>query len=290
MRNQASLTAEYMALFRAIESARSHNSRLFSDPFAELFLQGWRKWIYKIARYDAGRRLVERLLDRESPGARAAGIARTKWIDDEVIRSLETCTQLVLLGAGFDTRAYRLPIAQRVITFELDQPQTSNAKQEILLKKTGSLPSHVQFVNINCNKQSVTDVLINAGFDETKPTCFVWEGVTNYLSPEAVDGTLRQIAKVAKGSILLFTYVDRKILEEPDLFFGGGKLLSRLHSYGEPWTFGLYTDEIDQYLAERKLQLIYDVSVADVWRRAGRPSSEIHGYEFYRLVSAKVQV
>jgi O-methyltransferase involved in polyketide biosynthesis len=104
MRTRASLTAEYMALFRAIESSRPTGSQLFHDPYAAPFLCGWRKWIYKVAQYDAGRRLVERLLDRESPGARAAGIARTQWIDDEVKHALETSTQLVLLGAGFDTR------------------------------------------------------------------------------------------------------------------------------------------------------------------------------------------
>jgi len=117
MKNRASLTAEYMALFRAIESARPKGTRLFCDPFVALFLKGERKWIYWIARYDTERWLMERLLDQESPGARAAGIARTKWIDDEVKRTLETCTQLVLLGAGFDTRAYRLPAAQRVTSW-----------------------------------------------------------------------------------------------------------------------------------------------------------------------------
>jgi len=69
---------------------------------------------------------------------------------------------------------------------------------------------------------------------------FVWEGVTNYLSPEAVDQTLRQIAQAAGGSTLLFTYVDRTVLDQPKLFFGAEKLLSRLDAIGEPWTFGLY--------------------------------------------------
>jgi O-methyltransferase involved in polyketide biosynthesis len=91
---RASLTAEYVALFRAIESSRPAGSRLFHDPWAAVFLRRWRKWIHKVAQYDAGRRLVERLLDRESPGARAAGIARTQWIDDEVTRVLETSTSI----------------------------------------------------------------------------------------------------------------------------------------------------------------------------------------------------
>jgi methyltransferase (TIGR00027 family) len=194
-----------------------------------------------------------------------------------------------LLGAGFDTRAYRLPAAQRVNTFELDHPGTSAAKQAALREELGSLPKRVRFVSIDFNTQSVGDVLGRAGFDGTEAACFVWEGVTNYLSPEAVDGILRQIAQAAAGSNLLFTYVDRRVLDEPKLFFGAEKLLSRLHSYGEPWTFGLYPEEIGWYLAARKLRLVRDLSVAEVWQRAGRPGSDVRGYQFYRLASAGVQ-
>ncbi len=289
MKNRASLTAEYMALFRAIESARPARSRLFCDPFAALFLHRWRKRIYWIARREPGRWLVERLLDRELPGARAAGIARTKWIDDEVTRALETSTQLVLLGAGFDTRAYRLPAAQRVNTFELDLPETSVAKQLALRKGIGPPPKRVQFIGIDFNNQSVTDVLSQAGFDETRPACFVWEGVTNYLPPETVDRVLRQIAQAADGSSLLFTYADRRVLDHPELFFGAEKLLSLLRAIGEPWTFGIYPAEIQPYLAARSLRLKQDLSVAEVWRRAGRPDSQMRGYEFYRLALAQVR-
>jgi methyltransferase (TIGR00027 family) len=289
MKSRASLTAEYMALFRAIESARPANSRLFRDPFAALFLHGWRKWIYEIARRNAGRHLVERLFDAKLPGARAAGIARTKWVDDEVTSALETCPQLVLLGAGFDTRAYRLPAAQRATTFELDRPETSDAKQAALRNELGSLPGQVRFAGIDFNTQSLADVLGRSGFDRARSACFVCEGVTNYLSWEAVDRVLRQIAQAAGGSVLLFTYVHRRVLDDPKLFFGAEKLLSRLHAIGEPWTFGLDPEEIESYLAARNLRLAQDLSVAEVWRRAGRPDSEMRGYEFYRLASAGVR-
>ena len=278
-----------MALFRALESTRPAASRLFSDPFAHLFLHEWRKGVYKLAMVSPGRRLVENLLDRNAPGARAAGIARTKWIDDKAVEALTRIPQLVLLGAGFDTRAYRLPAAQRATTFELDHPETSHAKQTTLRKKFGSLPTQVRFVEIDFNQQSMTDALYHAGFDNTRPACFIWEGVTNYLTAEAIDDTLRQIAQSATGSILLFTYIHRDVLDRPDQFFGAEKMRSRLQSYSEPWTFGLNPDEIQEYLAERGLHLTEDLSVAEVWQRAGRSSSGTRGYEFYRLASASVQ-
>jgi methyltransferase (TIGR00027 family) len=289
MKNRSSLTAEYMALFRALESSRSAPSRLFYDPYAPLFLHQWRRRFYALARFDLGRRFVEQVLDRSAPGARAAGIARTKWIDDEATQALNTATQFVLLGAGFDTRAYRLPSALRVTTFELDHPETSRAKEAVLQREIGSLPKQVHFVPIDFNQQSLGDVLDRAGLDRMQPACFVWEGVTNYLTAEAVDGVLRQIARAATGSVLLFTYIHRDVLDRPQQFFGAEKLMSRLRSYGEPWTFGLYPEEIGGYLAARGLQLMKDLSVAEVWQRAGRSNSGTRGYEFYRLASARVQ-
>jgi len=138
------------------------------------------------------------------------------------------------------------------------------------------------------NRQSVGAVLTQADFDKTHPACFVWEGVTNYLTAESVDGVLRQIAQAATDSVLLFTYIHRDVLDHPEGFFGAKKLTSRLQSYGEPWTFGLYPEEIKEYLAARGLRLMRDLSVAEVWQRAGRYNSGTRGYEFYRLASACV--
>jgi len=288
-RDRASLTAEYMALFRALESLQPETTRLFCDPLAAIFLRRWRRGLLTMARFHSGRRLIERALDWKAPGARAAGIARTKWIDDEASSALEVCTQLVLLGAGFDTRAHRLPYAQRFTTFELDRPETSLAKQSALQRAGAALPSNVRYVSIDFNRQSIADALRQAGFDWTSPASFIWEGVTNYLSTEAVDAVLRQIQQGAVGSVLLFSYVHRGVLEKPELFFGAGKLMRRLRSYGEPWTFGLVPEELPAYLSARGLRLMRDLSVAEVWQNAGRRASDVRGYEFYRLASACVE-
>ena len=288
VRNRASLTAEYMAFFRALESLGAPGSQLFDDPFAAMFLSGRRKWLYQMARLGWGRRLVEGLLDGGAPGARVAGIARTKWIDDEVTSALEAATQLVLLGAGFDTRAFRLPPRASAITFELDHPETSSAKQAALRKAIGSLPDRVRFVTIDFNHQSVAEVLARAGFDQTQPACFVWEGVTNYLTAEAIDSVLRQVRQSSRGSVLIFTYIDRGVLDHPERFFGAAKVMARLREYGEPWTFGIHPEELSTYLADRGLKLLANLSVAESWARLGRSSSGARGYEFYRLATARV--
>jgi methyltransferase (TIGR00027 family) len=186
-------------------------------------------------------------------------------------------------------RAFRLLSAEHARTFELDHPETSHSKQAILKRARRGLPERIRYVGIDFNSQSITKVLLNAGFDNSRPACLIWEGVTNYLTPEAVDRSLRQIGETAaKGSILLFTYVDRAVLQNPEKFFGGLRLIERLRSYGEPWTFGLDPGEVWSYLAARRLELVKDVSVSEVWQHAGRSSVESRGYEFYRLASARV--
>jgi len=284
--NRASLTAEYMALFRALESRRPPDERLFLDPYAPHFLRGWRKWLYRGARFRPGLAFAEKLLDHFAPGARAAGIARTKWLDDEATSALRTANQLVLLGAGFDMRAHRLPAAARAAVFELDHPLTSRAKRESLRNVAAS--SHVRYVAIDFARESIAEVLNQAGFDRARPACFIWEGVTNYLTAEAIDSTLSQIRRTAAGNVLLFTYIHRGVLDRPEQFFGAAKMIARLESYGEPWTFGFYPEELEAYLAGRGFALLRDLGVEEVWRAARRANMGTRGYEFYRLAAARV--
>ena len=289
MTNRQSLTAEYMALFRSLESLRPADSRLFADSDAALFLSGARRWLYRAAKLPGGRRMVEGLLDRASPGARAAGIARTKWIDDEAEGALGDGGQLVLLGAGFDMRGLRLASAARVRVSELDHPETSRAKRAILKNARRELPGRIRSIETDFNRQSIADALANAGYDSSRPTCWIWEGVTNYLPAESVDASLRQIAQTtAGGSLLIFTYIEREVLDHPARYVGAAKLMERLRSYGEPWTFGLDPGEARSYLAARGFVLVKDVGVAEVWDHAGRGSAGTRGYEFYRLACARV--
>ncbi len=277
MRNQASLTAEYMALFRALESLRTGTARLFSDPIAPAFLTGSRRWAYRAAHVPHGLKTVERFVDYKTPGARAAGIARTRWIDDHVISTVPTVTQLVLLGAGFDSRPYRLSPLQQLNVFEVDHPVTSQFKQAALKRAIRSIPDNVKFVAIDFDRESLPLVLAGAGWDRQRPTCFLWEGVTNYLSDEAVDAVLRHIGQSVPGTLLFFTYIHRGVLDNPQDFLAADKLIHRVQSYGEPWRFGLYPEMVPGFLEQRGLQLMEDVGVAEVWQGFRRPMAAFGG-------------
>lgn len=288
--NQASRTAEYMAFFRALENFRPSNVRLFEDRFALEFLTPSLRTVARMSRYPFFNCLIPWSIDRRWPGARSSGIARTRFIDDVLLKTLqEGVQQVVILGAGFDCRAYRIPGIDRTRVYEVDHPNTLAAKRRHLKHVLGSLPQHVVFAEIDFNQQHFKGILTASDFDFACPSCFICEGVTNYLTKQAVDATLQFISTTTAGSQIIFTYVHQGVLEDSDEFEGTRNLMRLLQENDEPWTFGLYPSEIAEYLMALGFQLLEDIgSVEYRTRYMGRNSRHSHGYEFYRIARACV--
>jgi methyltransferase (TIGR00027 family) len=288
--DEASRTAEYMALFRSIESAKPDSERLVNDPFAYRFLRPSLRFAALMARLPWLGRVVSAYVDCRRPGARSSGIARTRAIDDVTAESLEADTrQVVILGAGFDCRAYRIPGFQRMRVFEVDRPSMLARKRERLRQVLEVTPSHVTFVDIDFNRQNLFDVLTDAGIDWARRTLFIWEGVTNYLSATAVDAVIRGLARYAPHGRLVFTYVDRSVLDGSPRFPDGPALLRKMEQLGEPWTFGFHPAELSGYLHARGLRLICDMDAREYRARyMARRGPSMRGYDFYHVAIANV--
>jgi methyltransferase (TIGR00027 family) len=287
---QASRTAEYVALFRAIESALPARRRLFEDPFARSFLRPSLRAVVALCRVPGVADLLACFIDRRWAGARSSAVARTRFIDDTIEAALgRGIEQLVILGAGFDCRAYRLDDLSRLSLFEVDHPDTLARKQIILARASVDVPSEVRFVGIDFKWGDLDRAMEAAGWSEQAPTFILWEGVTTYLTEAAVDTTLRWCARAAPGSILLFTYVDRAVIDEPRAFAGTERLRATLKAAGEQWTFGLDPAALASFLSGRGLQLEQDIGSAD-YRARYIPQVDriMHGYEFYRIAIARV--
>jgi len=287
---EASRTAQYMALFRALESARPAARRLFEDRFARGFLPLGLQVVVALSRVPFVGDLAPAFIDHWWPGAHTSGVARTRFIDDVVEAKLGPGVgQVVILGAGFDARAYRIAAMASAIVFEVDHPSTSAAKQKAVKSALGSLPSHVRFVAIDFNVEPLPSTMSSAGFDSSRRTLFVWESVTNYLVEDAVDATLRWCASAPSGSTVVFTYVDRRVLDAPEAFEGTAKLFATLRRSGESWTFGLDPSRLSDFVARRGLVLEKDVGAVDYRAQYfGRAASNMRGYEFYRVAVAQV--
>jgi methyltransferase (TIGR00027 family) len=261
-----SRTAEFVALFRALESSLPAERRLFDDPFAHAFLGARLGAVLALTRVPPGRQLVIEAIDRGWPGARAAVVLRTRFIDDALMAALaEGVGQVVILGSGFDTRAYRVPDIERARIFELDAPTTLEIKRARIEALLGSAPSHVSMVAIDFKRDALAAALDRAEFHSREPTLFIWEGVTSYLTAAAVDATLRALATLAAPrSHLLFTYLDHATLEGRSALPGARTTIATVRHAGEPFRFGFDPAELPPYLDERGFELLEDLTATEL--------------------------
>jgi len=277
---RTSRTAQYMAFFRALETKRKN--KLFSDPYAIYFLDFKLRFVTRLSRYSVIAKYISNTIQKKIPGALSSGIARTKYIDELLETAISNnVKQVIILGAGFDTRAIRLDFLKSVPVIEIDHPNTSNFKAKIYQNRIGRIPENVKFLQIDFNNQNLDQLALEHNVDFSKPTATIWEGVTNYLSEEAVKNTFSFISKFAKNSYVIFTYVHKEILYNPSSFLGGEKLLEDLKELEEHWTFGFIPSELPNYLKQFDIELIEDLG-ANEYRERFLPDRAEKGYEFYR--------
>ena len=178
-KTQASLTAQGIAIARVFESSKPAGERICYDPLARqlispvFYLMG-----ILFADYD----------ERKEPGGIGFLVARCRYIDDYLQECIDAgIQQLVILGAGLDSRAYRFEhLRNQVKVFEIDHPATQLVKQKRLRKIFGNLPEYVTYVPIDFNEESLQK-LFDFDYNRQLKTLFIWEGVVHYLTAEAVD-------------------------------------------------------------------------------------------------------
>jgi methyltransferase (TIGR00027 family) len=181
---------------------------------------------------------------------------RTKRFDAALLDALQNgATQVVVLGAGFDSRAYRFQSQLRnVRVMEVDLGPTQAYKQRRLGEILDEIPSNVSFVPMDFTKDDLLEQLRNAGYSEQENTIFLWEGVTYYLPESAVKDTLHFVRDhSASGSRIAFDY------------FGASNpsLNNPLHQYarwGEPLLFGFPNDRAREYVQQEGLGVLSDTN------------------------------
>lgn len=264
MRDDApSRTAQWVAAARGMGRLLPEAVRIADDPYGLVFASP------SIAR------LVDRTRD-ERPGraqaiARVPGLSlwiaymqvRTRLIDDAVRAFVAGAgRQVVVLGAGYDCRALRLPELAGARVFEVDHPATQGHKRAVLDRLGARSPAHYLAWDFETHPMDdLPGALADAGHDPAAPTLTIWEGVTMYLTEAAIDTSLRAIAGwSAAGSALALTYMTRRRLQRSVALRA---VRAVVRSLGEPFRFGWDPDELPTYLAARGFALASDVSTAD---------------------------
>ena len=269
-----SRTAQHNALFRALEQRLP--GALFADPWARRYLRGRYRLVAMLPAS-----LVTRAIDLRWKGPRAAVCVRTRYIDDAVAAALAAgLDQLVILGAGLDSRAHRIAGIERVRVFEVDHPATQEMKRAVVRREA----PHLSYVPMCFGVDGLAERLAAAGFVPGRRTLFLWEGVTNYLDEPTVDATLRFMA--GAGSALLFTYVDRAILDGSARHEGAAESLAYVRRLGEPFTFGLDPAALAGYLRDRGWELEEDLSLAAA-ARAYYPDGGPKVSTYYHVARAR---
>ncbi|MDT0552140.1 class I SAM-dependent methyltransferase [Urechidicola vernalis] len=289
-------TAQGVAKQRLIESLAKPGKRVIYDPYAHKFVLG--ESIIKLMGY----KLSVWLTQKMAPGFHEHLISRTRFIDDLIEKNaVDQIEQYVILGAGYDSRAHRLNLPSDLKIFEVDQPEVQERKRSKLLNDVPNL-ENVTYVSIDFNHQSIKEQLLNAGFDQNKPTVFTLEGVSQYIPKEAVDSTLKELAELTQNTSAIFfmSYVNKLFNEDPKACFGQGyakaekkaALIQKLATKsGEPWISLYSAEEIEELLSQYGFTLTENKTLADLnakyFTPIGRTIPENHIFKLEHFVVAK---
>jgi methyltransferase (TIGR00027 family) len=269
-----SRTAAWVAAARQLGQLLPDDIRLVDDPYGAAFTSRWvASLIEQAIAEDHSEAPLDLALRRlRGPIAAVPGLqrwilymqVRTRMIDDALRAFVEEGgRQLVLLGAGYDCRALRMPELVGVRTFEIDHPATQSHKRATLARIGASSPA--TYVTWNFEERPMEDLpeaLAEAGHDPARPTFTIWEGVTMYLSEPAIDASLRAITEwSAPGSQLAMSYIEKAHLARPSL---ARRAMHAVFSrVGEPFRFGWDPDELGRYLDQRGFDLVDDVALSE---------------------------
>lgn len=268
--DKPSFTAEMDAVVRWVETEKPEGERLCYDPMARGFVSLTSRLV---GMFGPIRRAALWYMERKHPCFQDCVPARTRYIDAYVKACIDNgLEQLVNLGAGYDSRAYRLDGLRQgqVVVFEVDHPATQKRKIEKVKAVLGSLPSNVVYVPVDFNRQKLGERLFQSGYNQDKKSLFIWEGVTPYLTAQAVDATLEFVAQNSgPGSSIIFSYMLKSVVDGTCSVevskvirqsFSTGGFTDFRSVKGERLMLGIEEGTIEQFLSERGFCGITDIS------------------------------
>lgn len=194
--------------------------------------------------------------------------ARSRIAEDALTLAVnEGATQLVVLGAGLDTLAYRTPLAKRLQIFEVDHPATQARKREMLAAASIAVPETLTFVPTDFERQALAGTLGTAGFAGAERSFFSWLGVVPYLTEQAVFSTLSYIAQLRGGSEVVFDYVNPAASIAPGGRAAHQALSERVASLGETMQSYFDTERLCSKLSAIGFRHVDDIGPAQIAMR-----------------------
>jgi methyltransferase (TIGR00027 family) len=193
---------------------------------------------------------------------------RTRYAEDALAKAVgRGVHQLVILGAGLDTCAYRSPFGDCLHIFEVDHPATQACKRQRLTKAAIPLPSWLTFVPVDFEHESLAESLLPAGFNPEQQAFFTWLGVVPYLTKPAIWSTLSYIASLPKEAHVVFDYANPPVSYSPKMRVAHDRRASRVAELGEPFVTYFETEKLHSKLTAMGFVCIKDLGPPQIVER-----------------------
>ena len=254
--------AAQIAGARAAETYLPENERVFQDPYAEYFLsEDERGDLSNLEKLRAGLAMYDQMM----PGVNGAIVARIRFIDEYLLDCIKGgFKQLVIIGAGYDTRAYRLSeVKDSLKVFEVDHPATQQVKILKIREIFSTLLDHVIYVPVIFGVDRLDQNLLKNGYNPELKTLFIVEGLLMYVPPPAVDGLLSFVVNASgPGSSIVADYFSDSVIEGTSPLKEAQVLRQFVENEGAQLQFGIEESKVEAFFKERGFQAVTKVTTA----------------------------
>lgn len=272
MTNPATRTAFGTMLLAAVETNFPPGRSFTRDALAASVLPLRMRMVAAATRVGWIRGRMLGRIERDHPGTWAGIACRKTFIDEQLGAALDQGVGAVVdLGAGLDTRAYRIPGCARAPFFEVDLPENIGHKRAWIARTLGDTPAHVRLVPVDFDREDLGEALAASGLPTTAPSFVIWEGVTQYLSEAGVRATLAGLGRLPAGSRLVFTYVREDFVAGREMH-GLPGVYRRLVVDEGLWHFGLAPEAVDEFVGAYGWRVVEHVGAPEFMARYVAPT------------------
>ena len=245
---------------------------LVSDPWAAQLLPATGRLVAALTRWKPVRSALQSATEKKIAGGWTSFLCRKRYIDDQLCMAVTKGIEaVVILGAGYDTRAYRLAELAGIPVCEVDLPSNTKRKAAAVHRTFGRVPPDVTLLPVDFETDDLAASLRRAGFGSDRRTFYIWEAVTQYLTESAVRSTMSYLAQAAPGSGLAFTFVRQDFLIGGQTY--GAERARRQFVVDNPlWRFALDPENVGPFLAEYGWREVDQVGPAEYAARYLRPA------------------
>jgi methyltransferase (TIGR00027 family) len=270
MSNGVDQTAVGPMTIIAVDQHESHP--LVRDKLARQMLPAGVRLMSSLTRWRPIRRWLVKATEQRAPGLWASMLCRKRYIHDKLVEAIDDgIGAVVILGAGLDTLAYRLPALGATPVFEVDLPANIKRKRSRLCALFGEVPNSVTLVPTDFQAEGLAETMAAAGYSRGAKTFFVWEAVTQYLTEDEVRKTFDFLADATHGSRLVFTYIRNDFLDGT-ASYGAAALHREFVMRRRLWHFGIDPDRVGEFLTHHSWLAVDQLGSSEFTSKYLRPN------------------